>query len=101
VGHGSPGGQMSQTACFLCGSQANRSDELDRQEGFTVVTCPNCGWYRLKPRDWTADERLSLAAYVQHEKSVGRRPTTITEDNYRLLIRLGERIRAKKTSAGQ
>jgi hypothetical protein len=85
---------MPRAVCFLCGSEANVSDEPDRYEGLTVVTCPNCGWYRLKPQDWTADERLSLAAYVRYENSVGRK-STITEANHRLLIGLGERIRSE------
>ena len=91
---------MSQTACFLCGNEANLSAELD-PEGLTVVTCPKCGWYRLNPLEWTPDERLCLAAYVGYENSVGRRPTTITEANHRLLIRLGEELRAKDAGTGQ
>jgi hypothetical protein len=90
---------MSQSACFLCGSQANLNDELD-PEGLTVVTCPNCGWYRLTPMNWTADERVSLAAYVRHENRVGRRSPTITEGNHRLLIRLGKDLRAKRAATG-
>ena len=91
---------MSHAACFLCGSGANLSAELD-PEGLTVVTCPNCGWYRLKPQDWAADERLSLAAYVRHENNVGRKSPTITEGNHRLLIRLGEDLRAKGHGPGR
>jgi hypothetical protein len=91
---------MSQAACFLCGSEANLSDELD-PAGLTIVTCPNCGWYRLTPLDWTADERLCLAAYVRHENRLGRGSPTITEGNQRLLIRLGERLRAKTRGTGQ
>lgn len=72
---------MPHTTCFLCGSEANLSDELD-PEGLTVVTCPICGWYRLTPQDWTPDERQSLAAYVRHENSLGRRRSpTVTEAN--------------------
>ncbi len=91
---------MAHTTCFLCGSPANLSGEID-SEGLTVVTCPDCGWYRLTPQDWTADERLSLAAYVRHENSVGRNSPTIAEGNHRLLIQLGEDLRARAKGLGQ
>jgi hypothetical protein len=61
------GGRMSRAVCFLCGSEASLSNELDRREGLTVVNCPACGPYSLTPQMWTADERLSLVAYVRHE----------------------------------
>jgi hypothetical protein len=92
---------MSRGVCFLCGSQASLSDELDRREGLTVVNCPACGPYSLTPQMWTADERLSLVAYVRHENRVGRGSPTITRDNHKLLIGLGERLRAKKKGGGQ
>lgn len=94
---------MSQAACFLCGSEASLGEGFDEtsRSVLTVVTCRNCGPYRLVPQSWTAYERLCLAAYVRHENEFDRRSPTITPTNQELLIRLGERLRAKKKSAGQ
>ena len=92
---------MSHSSCFLCGSEASLKDEPDLSSGLTAVDCPNCGRYSLTPQAWTADERLCLAAYVQHENKSGRRPPAITEDNQSLLIRLGEGLRAKTKRAGR
>jgi hypothetical protein len=91
---------MSHAACFLCSGEASLGDE-DQRTVLTAVNCLACGPYSLTPQTWTADERLSLAAYVRHENRVGRGSTTITRDNHRLLIGLGERLRAKKKGAGQ
>jgi hypothetical protein len=96
-------GRIPQSVCFLCGGRASLGEGFDEasRSALTVVTCRDCGPYRLVPQSWTAYERLCLAAYVRHENEFDRRSPTIAPTNQELLIRLGDRLRVKKKGVGQ
>ena len=92
---------MAQDVCPLCRTGAHLAKEFDQESGslVTAVECPRCGRYRLTPRAWTSRERSCLAAYVQHENKVGRRPPRIADDNWKTLVRIGEALLQRQSGA--
>jgi hypothetical protein len=82
---------LNEDVCTLCRGRATQRKEYNRDERalVAVVSCPQCGEYRVKPQPWTGHERRCLAAYVRHEREAGRRTPVIAANNWQTLARIG------------